>query len=132
MLSSSIGMGEQDRAERDKFENELKRILKACSDSGIVMRVIRRHYDVMQPKRGSFVICFDEVPEAAIKELAAETETKPTGSEIPGEAAPLLNDDNALQTPIPARNILLLEVAFDVTKLEPVVQALSEQPTTGV
>lgn len=40
MLSSSIGMGEQDRVERQKFENELKRILKASSDSGIIMRVI--------------------------------------------------------------------------------------------
>jgi hypothetical protein len=40
MLSSSIGMGEQDRAERQKFENELKRILKASSDSGIILRVI--------------------------------------------------------------------------------------------
>jgi hypothetical protein len=40
MLSSSIGMGEQDRAERQKFENELKRILKASSDAGIIMRVI--------------------------------------------------------------------------------------------
>ena len=40
MPSSSIGMGEQDRAERDKFENELKRILKASNDTGIVMRVI--------------------------------------------------------------------------------------------
>ncbi len=40
MLISSIGMGEQDRAERQKFENELKRILKASSDSGIIMRVI--------------------------------------------------------------------------------------------
>ena len=40
MLSSSIGMGEQDHAEREKFENELKRILKASSDSGIIMRVI--------------------------------------------------------------------------------------------
>ena len=32
MTSSSIGMGEQDRAERDKFENELKRILKASDE----------------------------------------------------------------------------------------------------
>jgi hypothetical protein len=40
MLRSSIGMGEQDRTEREKFENELKRILKASSDSGIIMRVI--------------------------------------------------------------------------------------------
>jgi hypothetical protein len=40
MTISSIGMGEQDRAERDKFENELKRILKASDDAGIILRVI--------------------------------------------------------------------------------------------
>jgi hypothetical protein len=40
MASSSIGMGEQDRAEREKFENELKRILKASDDAGIILRVI--------------------------------------------------------------------------------------------
>ena len=31
---------QQDRAERDKFENELKRILKASEDAGVLMRVI--------------------------------------------------------------------------------------------
>ncbi len=40
MSSSSIGMHEQDRSEREKFENELKRILKASGDAGIMMRVI--------------------------------------------------------------------------------------------
>ncbi len=40
MTSSSIGMSEQDRAEREKFENELKRILKASDDAGIILRVI--------------------------------------------------------------------------------------------
>jgi len=40
MTSSSIGMGVQDRAEREKFENELKRILKASDDAGIILRVI--------------------------------------------------------------------------------------------
>jgi hypothetical protein len=33
-------MGRQDSAEREKFENELKAILKASEDSGILMRVI--------------------------------------------------------------------------------------------
>jgi hypothetical protein len=33
-------MGEQDHAERQKFENELKHILKVSNDSGIIMRVI--------------------------------------------------------------------------------------------
>jgi hypothetical protein len=40
MLSSSIGMGEQNHAEREKFENELKRILTASSNANIIMRVI--------------------------------------------------------------------------------------------
>lgn len=40
MTGSSIGMGEQDRAERDKFENEMKRIIKASEDAGIILRVI--------------------------------------------------------------------------------------------
>jgi hypothetical protein len=40
MSNSSIGMGEQDRSEREKFENELKTILKASDDAGILMRVI--------------------------------------------------------------------------------------------
>ena len=40
MASSSIGMQEQDRSEREKFENELKRILKASDDAGIILRVI--------------------------------------------------------------------------------------------
>lgn len=40
MSGSSIGMKEQDRSEREKFENELKTILQASGDKGILMRVI--------------------------------------------------------------------------------------------
>ena len=40
MAGSAIGMGEQNQSERDKFENELKRILKAADGSGIILRVI--------------------------------------------------------------------------------------------
>ena len=40
MTNSSIGMGEQDRSERERFENELKKILKASDDSAIILRVI--------------------------------------------------------------------------------------------
>ncbi len=36
----SIGMQEQDRAERDKFENELKHIIKVSSEANILLRVI--------------------------------------------------------------------------------------------
>jgi hypothetical protein len=40
MANGSIGMGDQDRAEREKFENELKRILRASEDARLLMRVI--------------------------------------------------------------------------------------------
>lgn len=40
MTTSSIGMGEQGQAEREKFENELKRILGASDQAGVLMRVI--------------------------------------------------------------------------------------------
>jgi hypothetical protein len=40
MLSSSVGMREQGREEREKFENELKRILRASGDAGVILRVI--------------------------------------------------------------------------------------------
>jgi hypothetical protein len=40
MTHSSIGMGGQDRSERDKFENELKRIITASDEAGILLRVI--------------------------------------------------------------------------------------------
>jgi hypothetical protein len=40
MADNSIGMGEQDRSERDKFEGELKRIIKASDEAGVLLRVI--------------------------------------------------------------------------------------------
>jgi hypothetical protein len=40
MTKGSIGMGGQDQSEREKFENELKAILKASEDAGILIRVI--------------------------------------------------------------------------------------------
>jgi len=40
MTNHSIGMGGQDQGERDKFESELKRIIKASEDTGVILRVI--------------------------------------------------------------------------------------------
>jgi hypothetical protein len=40
MTTTPIGMGEQDRAEREMFENELKRILKASERANLNLRVI--------------------------------------------------------------------------------------------
>jgi hypothetical protein len=33
-------MGEQDQAERERFEQELKRIIQASDEAGVLMRVI--------------------------------------------------------------------------------------------
>jgi hypothetical protein len=40
MPENPIGMGEQGKAEREKFENELKRILEASAEAGLALRVI--------------------------------------------------------------------------------------------
>ena len=40
MENDAVGMAQQGRAERDKFENELKRIIKASDEAGIILRVI--------------------------------------------------------------------------------------------
>lgn len=40
MANNSIGMGEQDQTEREKFENELNRICEASTEAGLVLRVI--------------------------------------------------------------------------------------------
>ena len=40
MTNSTIGMGDQDREEREKFENELQRILTASEEHGVTLRVI--------------------------------------------------------------------------------------------
>ncbi len=40
MPTGSIGMGEQSETERGKFENELKRIIEASNDAGLMLRVI--------------------------------------------------------------------------------------------
>jgi len=40
MTETSIGMGGQDQAEREMFENELKRILVAGEEAGLILRVI--------------------------------------------------------------------------------------------
>jgi len=40
MSGGQIGMGQQDRAERERFENELKRILNASDKAGLTLRVI--------------------------------------------------------------------------------------------
>jgi len=40
MSNSPIGMAEQDKSERERFENELNRIFQASNEAGLMLRVI--------------------------------------------------------------------------------------------
>jgi hypothetical protein len=40
MSNNPIGMGEQDKSERERFENELDRIFEASNEAGLMLRVI--------------------------------------------------------------------------------------------
>lgn len=40
MPDATIGMGPQDRAERDRFENEVKRIVQAGQQAGVTLRIL--------------------------------------------------------------------------------------------
>ncbi|MEW5988430.1 MAG: hypothetical protein AB1791_17510 [Chloroflexota bacterium] len=40
MPDTAIGMGAQDRAERDKFENEVRRIVAAANQKGVTLRLL--------------------------------------------------------------------------------------------
>ena len=54
MTNNPIGMGQQDQAERDRFENELKRILNASDQAGVLLRVIGSlAFQMHCPKNGS-------------------------------------------------------------------------------
>jgi hypothetical protein len=40
MSESTVGMGKQDRAERERFENEVRRIVEAGSTAGVTLRLL--------------------------------------------------------------------------------------------
>ena len=40
MSNNPIGMGEQNKSERERFENELNRIFEASNEAGLMLRVI--------------------------------------------------------------------------------------------
>jgi len=52
--TGSVGMGEQDSAEREKFENEVKRIVEAGNRAGVMLRLLGSlAFQVHCPKFGS-------------------------------------------------------------------------------
>lgn len=96
------------------------------------LELVKRHYNVLKPKLGSFVVCLEPVPEAAIKEL----EQKPTLQPMGGEATPETTGRPVVTGAAPeaavqpaAPNIHILGVGYDITKLEPIVEAIIKAQT---
>lgn len=83
------------------------------------LEMVRRHYNVLKPKLGSFVVCLEPVPEAALKELEPKPALQPMGMEAAPEAA--------VQPAAP--NIHILGVGYDITKLEPIVETIIKAQT---
>ena len=97
---------------------------------------VRRHYDVLKPKLGSFVVCLELVPEAAIKELEQKPALQPVAlGAVPEAAAVPVSQHVDLGTAHETvgklvRNIHLLSVGYDITKLEPIIEAIKAQTET--
>lgn len=97
------------------------------------LETVKRHYNILKPKLGSFVICMDAVSEAALKELEEKPALQPLAAGTAPEAAvegvpqPLAvaaGDEAVIEPPL---NIYLLSVGYDITRLEPIVEAIRAQ-----
>ena len=82
------------------------------------LELVKRHYNVLKPKLGSFVVCRESVPEAALKELEAKAVLQASDVGTTSETV--------VQS---ALNIRLLSVGYDITKLEPIIEAIIETQT---
>src|SRR5512139_1532251 len=84
MAQSPIGMGEQDQAERDRFENELKRIIEASNNAGLMLRVIGSlAFQMHCPKYGYLQAAmgraYTDIDFAAYKKQSKEIKTLMAG-----------------------------------------------------
>jgi hypothetical protein len=82
------------------------------------LELVERHYNVLKPKLGSFVVCREEVPEAALKKL----ESKPVLQSASGGTTVETTAQLAL-------NIHLLSAGYDITKLEPIIESIIKAQT---
>ena len=105
------------------------------------LETVKRHYNILKPKLGSFVVCLEPVSEAALKELeekpalqpvAMGTEPVATVEGAPQPLAVVAVDEAVINPPL---NIHLLSVGYDITKLEPIIEAIKgtkrAEATTG-
>ncbi|MDO8716517.1 MAG: hypothetical protein Q7J73_06895 [Dehalococcoidales bacterium] len=99
------------------------------------LETVKRHNNILKPKLGSFVVCIEPVSEAALKELeekpalqpvaagtAPEAMVGPVAQPVPMGAA----NEAVIEPPL---NIHLLSVEYDVTKLEPIIEAIIKAQT---
>ncbi len=95
--------------------------------------IVRRNYNVLKPRLGSFVVCLEPVPEIAVKELEDKPVMQRVDTGATHEAAqPALQSvtrEAVTETPAqPSFNIRLLSVGYDLSKLEPIVGAILSSP----
>ncbi|HEX9922877.1 MAG TPA: hypothetical protein VGD99_09440 [Anaerolineae bacterium] len=84
MSTTSIGMGTQDSAEREKFENEVKRLTEAAQKAGVMLRLLGSlafhvhcpHYGFLQAKLGR---AYTDIDFAAYAQQAKQVRQLLTG-----------------------------------------------------
>jgi hypothetical protein len=81
------------------------------------LELVKRHHDVLKPKLGSFVICREPAPEAAIKGL----EPKPVIQAVSTSKTATPEPEQVIE---PKRNVSIISAGYDITKLEAVVEAM--------
>jgi hypothetical protein len=84
MTNESVGMGEQSKTEREKFENELKRIIEASNTAGLMLRVIGSlAFQMHCPKYGYLQAAmgraYTDIDFAAYKKQSGEIKTLMAG-----------------------------------------------------
>ncbi len=95
------------------------------------LELVRRHYNVLKPKLGSFVVCLEPVPEAALKELEPKSALQPVpmGVTLETKEQPAVTSVTPETTVQPSYNMRILGVGYDITKLEPIVKAIVDEQT---
>jgi len=96
------------------------------------LELVKRHYNVLKPKLGSFVVCRETVPRDVLKELepksapqlaAGDSTPETTAQSAPQPAA---GDSTPETTAQPTLNLHLLSVGYDIPKLEPIIESIIE------
>jgi hypothetical protein len=96
------------------------------------LSTVKRHHAVMQPGLGTFIICREPPPQAALDELAP----KPVGVAQPLDAS----NQQVIQTTVtelqeqpkpepasePPPDIHIIGVGYDMSRLEPLIEALKK------